>query len=581
MFLNLEDSRFLNAFRNQSIGRKVVGLVFLLLLTSSVLMGFMYKEIGILGSTIKSVAENELVVAKDISDIALEQGRQAVLLERSIRNGQNVLYDESLRDVVEKAKVDFDFLTKSIKAKLKKCQVAIAKSLKTITDDKKKKQLISLNNQMEKVDTSHQVYVDLGEKLFSAALENRMHDIGVLAVEAEKAELKLHTISKEFLGIIQTTTKSAAEAASKEEQLITKVFIVVVPAVILFFMLFAMAFSRIITKQLGQSIRVAERISRGDLTGQDFEIKTKDEAGKVAQAMQTMNKNLKKFVKSISESSRLVNSVSSEMVEANHKMSERASQQVQILEQTSVAVDELTHSVKETAANVVDADDYAARSRNQAGDGVNVGTEAIDAINELEVSNKKIEQIVQVIDDIAFQTNLLALNAAVEAARAGDQGRGFSVVATEVRSLAGRSAESAKEIKKLIQISSQKMDIGSEKVHACGEAFSEILGSGEKTAHIVSQIAQASEEQARQIEGVNRALIEIEDIGQKNMYMVEESEATSRTLEQQAARMDSILAFYKLDNNEQQTEAKTKNDIEHSWDKAMSVVQSEKFKRAG
>lgn len=576
MFSSIEEAKIVSAFRNQSIGRKVVGLVFFLLIASSALMGFMYKEIGELGSTIKSVSDRELVVAKDISDIALEQGRQAVLLERGIRNGQNVLYDESLRSVVEKAKLDFDALTVSIKSKLRKCQDMIARVLKSTSDNGNKKQLTLLATEMKKVESSHQVYIDLGNKLFSAALENRMHDVGVLAVEAEKAELKVHTISKEFLGMIQMTTKAAAEAASKEEQLMTQIIVVAVPAIIVFFMLFALAFSRIITKQLGQSIDIAERISQGDLTAQDVIIKSKDEAGKVAHAMQVMNTNLKKFVGSISESSHLVNNVAGEIVDANKKMSERVSQQIQVLDQTTTTVDELTRSVKETTTNVAEADTYAARSRNQAGDGVSIGAEAIDAINDLEKSNKKIEQIVQVIDDIAFQTNLLALNAAVEAARAGEQGRGFSVVATEVRSLAGRSAESAKEIKALVQISAERMEIGTEKVHACGEAFSDILSSGEKTAHIVSQISQASEEQARQIEGVNDALIEIEKIGQQNMYMVEESESASRTLGQQAERMDNILAYYTLNDGDQKNENQESKNLSGSG----SIVHSARFKKA-
>ena len=576
MLYKLENLRFMNAFRNLSIGRKVVGLVFFLVLVFSVLMVFMYQKIDLLGATIKSVAGTEIAAAKHISDIALEQGRQAVLLERSIRTGQNVLYDESLREVVKTAKVEFDALTESITAKHEKSGKIVARALKNTSNRKKKEQLLQLTAQMEKVKSSHQTYVALGGKIFTAALENRMHDIDKLAREAELAESIVFTISKEFLGMIQLNTKNTAEAASREEQLITSVILVAVPAVVIFIMLLAGAFSRIITRQLGQSIAVAERISRGDLTAREIEINTMDEAGKVALAMKTMSANLRKFVVSMSESSGLVSSVASEITEENRKLTERTSQQVQVLEQTSTAVDELTRSVKQTTANVIEADQYAARSRNQAGDGVDIGEEAISAIKDLEDSNKKIEQIIQVIDDISFQTNLLALNAAVEAARAGEQGRGFAVVATEVRSLAGRSAESAKEIKQLIHNSAERMAKGSEKVRACGEAFSDILKSGEKTAHIVSQIAQASEEQGKQIQWVHQALVEIENIGQQNMHMVEESEVTSGTLEQQAERMNQILAFYKLDNGQKNPE----QGQDRSQVRPDNILRSGTFKQA-
>ncbi len=576
MLYKLENLRFMNAFRNQSIGRKLVGLVFFLVLVFSVLMAFMYQKIDRLGATIKSFAETEIVAAKHISDIALEQGRQAVLLERSIRNGQNVLYDESLRELVKTAKVEFDALTESINVNHEKSGKIVATALKNTSNKKKKKQLLQLTDQMQKVISSHQTYVALGGKIFAAALENRMHDIDKLAREAEAAELIVFTISKEFLGMIQLNTKNTAEAASRDEQIISSVILIAVPAMVIFIMLLAGAFSRIITRQLGQSIAMAERISRGDLTARDIEINTRDEAGKVALAMKTMIANLRKFVISMSESSGLVSSVASEISEENRKLTERTAQQVQVMEQTSTAVDELTRSVKETTANVIEADHHAARSRNQAGDGVEIGAEAITAIKDLEDSNKKIEQIIQVIDDISFQTNLLALNAAVEAARAGEQGRGFAVVATEVRSLAGRSAESAKEIKQLIHNSAERMAKGSEKVRACGEAFNDILKSGEKTAHIVSQIAQASEEQAKQIEWVHHALNEIENIGQQNMHMVEESEVTSGTLAQQADRMNQILAFYKL-NNEKKI---PQQEPDRSQAQTGNILRSGTFKQA-
>lgn len=578
MFNQVEKMSVLRAFRNLSIGSKVVGLVLFLLIATSVLLGFMYQKISLMGSTINTVATIELVLAKDISDIALEQGRQAVLLERSVRNGQNVLYDESLREVVKDAKVKFEALTVSISRKLNKSEQLISGLLKKAKSKKRHEELEYLASEIKKIENSHQAYISLGDKLFRAALENLMHDIDAIVVAVEKAERQVHTMAKKFLGTIQLTTKSSAEKAAKEEEFIQRFLMIAAPIIIIVFLLLALAFSRLITRQLGQVIAVGERISRGDLTASLIKVETWDEAGKVASVMQTMSERLRKFVSSVSEGSRLVNNVAGEMVNANKLLSERTAKQAKVLEETAASVEELTSSVKHSSENINAADKLAALTRNQAGIGVDVGDEAIKAISELEESNHKIEQIIQVIDDIAFQTNLLALNAAVEAARAGEQGRGFSVVASEVRSLAGRSAESAKEIKALIKSGAERMKVGSEKVHACGDAFNEVLKSGEEAAHVVSQILKASEDQKVQIEWLNQAIMEIDKIGQQNAHMVEDTKITGRTLEQQAERMDKIVSFYKLEESE--IRPNNKNQYEEVQRKSDNLVHWGHFKDA-
>lgn len=578
MFNQVEKMSVLRAFRNLSIGSKIVGLVLFLLIATSVLLGFMYQKISLMGSTINTVATIELVLAKDISDIALEQGRQAVLLERSVRNGQNVLYDENLREVVKDAKVKFEALTVSISRKLNKSEQLISGLLKKAKSKKRHEELEYLASEIKKIENSHQAYISLGDKLFRAALENLMHDIDAIVVAVEKAEQQVHTMAKKFLGTIQLTTKSSAEKAAKEKEFIQRFLMIAAPIIIIVFLLLALAFSRLITRQLGQVIAVGERISRGDLTASLIKVETWDEAGKVASVMQTMSERLRKFVSSVSEGSRLVNNVAGEMVNANKLLSERTAKQAKVLEETAASVEELTSSVKHSSENINAADKLAALTRNQAGIGVDVGGEAIKAISELEESNHKIEQIIQVIDDIAFQTNLLALNAAVEAARAGEQGRGFSVVASEVRSLAGRSAESAKEIKALIKSSAERMKVGSEKVHACGDAFNEVLKSGEETAHVVSQILKASEDQKVQIEWLNQAIMEIDKIGQQNAHMVEDTKITGRTLEQQAERMDKIVSFYKLEESE--IRPNNKNQYEEVQRKSDNLVHWGHFKDA-
>ncbi|MDX8398486.1 MAG: methyl-accepting chemotaxis protein, partial [Mariprofundaceae bacterium] len=167
--------------------------------------------------------------------------------------------------------------------------------------------------------------------------------------------------------------------------------------------------------------------------------------------------------------------------------------------------------------------------------------QAVEAMAGISGSSKKISDIIGVIDEIAFQTNLLALNAAVEAARAGEQGRGFAVVAGEVRTLAGRSAEAAKEIKGLINASVESVAHGSKLVDDSGAALSEIVVSVQKVTDIIAEIAAASQEQSAGIDQVNKAITQLDSAVQQNAALVEETAASSANMDQEAGEMLSLV----------------------------------------
>ena len=192
---------------------------------------------------------------------------------------------------------------------------------------------------------------------------------------------------------------------------------------------------------------------------------------------------------------------------------------------------------------------YVKAAREQAERGGEVVDQAVQAMEEINMSSKKISDIIGVIDEIAFQTNLLALNASVEAARAGDQGRGFAVVASEVRNLAGRSATAAKEIKNLLVDSSAKVEEGSRLVNASGETLQEIVNGVKKVTDIVGEIAAASAEQSVGIDQVNKAVVELDELTQQNSALVEEAAAASESMGEQADDLNQMMAFDAMRSN--------------------------------
>ena len=166
-------------------------------------------------------------------------------------------------------------------------------------------------------------------------------------------------------------------------------------------------------------------------------------------------------------------------------------------------------------------------------------------------ASRKIEDIISVIDGIAFQTNILALNAAVEAARAGEQGRGFAVVASEVRSLAGRSADAAKEIKQLIHASVARVDAGSKLVNQAGLTMDEVVQAISRATHIMGEISMASAAQSEGVAEVGEAITQMDQTTQQNAALVEQMAAAASGLKTQASGLVQMVAVFKLDRGAQ------------------------------
>jgi methyl-accepting chemotaxis protein len=349
--------------------------------------------------------------------------------------------------------------------------------------------------------------------------------------------------------LVDARNAAMEEAGAKSNAVARKTalfLLALAAAAILASVLTGVLITRGIVVPLGGAVAVARKVASGNLTSV-IEVRSRDETGDLLQALHDMNESLKGIVGRVREGTESISSASSEIASGNLDLSVRTEAQAASLEQTLSAMKTLTDAVQQNAQNAQQANQLAQAASQVAGEGGAVVAQVVTTMGSIDASSKKIVDIISVIDGIAFQTNILALNAAVEAARAGEQGRGFAVVAGEVRSLAGRSADAAKEIKRLIGDSVEKVALGSELVAKAGNTMQGVVASVQRMTDIMGEITHASAEQSAGIERVTHTIHDMDKSTQQNAALVEEAAAAADSLRTQAQGLEEVVSLFKLE----------------------------------
>ena len=302
---------------------------------------------------------------------------------------------------------------------------------------------------------------------------------------------------------------------------------------------------RSISRPIGAANATAQRVSSLDLR-ENIEGHNRDEAGQLLLSLNTMQEALRTLVMQVRQSAQSVRLAAHEIAQGNADLSERTEGTASSLQQTAAALEQVTqrlHQSNETAAR---AEHMASQASAVATEGGNAMAQVVRTMQNIQQSSRKVEEVTGVIDSIAFQTNILALNAAVEAARAGEQGRGVAVVAAEVRQLAMRAGEAAREIKGLIATSAQNVETGTALVNGAGHTMGQIVESIRNVASMISDISSTTLSQTRDINDINTAVARLDQMTQQNSALVEESAAASEGLRHQANELTHLISQFVL-----------------------------------
>ncbi|WLH11908.1 methyl-accepting chemotaxis protein [Pseudomonas hefeiensis] len=297
------------------------------------------------------------------------------------------------------------------------------------------------------------------------------------------------------------------------------------------------------SESLQRQVRVAERISEGDL---DLEVRLSSPHDTLGKSLEKMVGNLNQLIGEVQASATQITGSSAQVTDLSQSLSDGASNSASSITEISAVMTQMAAQTRDNAANAKKADEQSQASRADAGESDQLMSELIAAMAEIDNSGKDITAIITTIDNIAAQTNLLALNAAIEAARAGELGRGFAVVADEVRSLAARSAEAAQQTAALIADSSSKTQRGMIIAGRTAESLKNIVTGTSAVSNLVSLIYQASSEQASGLQQASIGLEQIDEVTQKNQSNSQECAVAAKDLSERASLMQRVLGRFKV-----------------------------------
>jgi len=558
----------MNIFKFMSIKLKLTLLTLMMFIALVGSMSYSLLQMNKIGIELVEIAEEHIPMTNIVAIITINQLEQAVNFERALRYGEEIGREKGAEKHFKEAIQHFNDLTDVIDEKVLIGEEFAEKGLQLAHTPEQVKEYRHVVEMLHLVETQHKTYVQHAIEVFDLIREGHKHEAIVKAelVEAEEEELdhELEQLLVELGGFTQraATTAENDEKAAFFTLSISTVVIGGISLTASYFMIVSM------TEALTTAVQTARNIATGDLS-KTIKIQSSGELGQLEEALRDMRRNLQNMVKDMNEASSQLVASSKLLLSSTGRTSAGIVEQKNQMLQVSAAVNQMTASVLEVAQTAEQTSNSAQKANSEAVGGKTVVQSTIEsietlaqgvenasvAINQVGEDSDIIGRVVDVIKAIAEQTNLLALNAAIEAARAGEQGRGFAVVADEVRLLAQRTQESTAEIEEMIaklqngaknavevmETGRSQAQVSVDRATEAGESLEIITANVNEINDMNTQIAYAAKEQSDVSEDINQNITKLNTLSEENTLSVQEATQATETVSAMADRLQKIV----------------------------------------